>query len=100
MFILDQGGSIKNSLLFRWCDGTLATIEQVFGSRRAVPGWSGEAIKGGAWQGRDLMGMKELERRQLLGIGSGKRQPDLVEGWVKFWSEGRPRRENEEGKEV
>lgn len=64
------GGKLKDSVQFRWCDGSLCTVEDVFGENSA-----GEFN----WRGVDLLRLEEGEMRKLVGKGT-------YEHWVGVWS--------------
>lgn len=65
-------------MLFRWCDGSLCTVEQVFG----------ENDRRFCWGGVDLLQVEEEERCLLIGKGT-------YEHWLEVWG-GRMEKEEEE----
>lgn len=65
----ESGGNIKNSMQFWWCDGSLRSVEDVYGKHAG----------GFSWRGMDLLQLKEEEVCRLTGKGT-------YEHWVGVWS--------------
>ncbi len=64
-----NGGKLRNSAQFRWCDGSLCTVEDVFGKD------AGAFYCGGV----DLLKMEREEMCRFVGKGT-------YEHWVGVWS--------------
>jgi hypothetical protein len=62
-------GELKNSVQFRWCDGSLCSVEDVFGRN------AGDFNCGGV----DLLKLEEQDVCRLVGKGT-------YEHWVGLWS--------------
>lgn len=77
----DNGGKLKNSAQFRWCDGSLCSVEDVFGRNAGV------FYRGGV----DLLKMEREEMCRFVGKGT-------YEHWVDVWS-GKAEKKSEEGED-